>query len=224
MASRRLLIRFPTPLTHFTTSGSVLSLGIKSRYMIQQSLPSPPPRALASSASASSVFSFALRSPFASRAFRAFNLLRASARARRSTLENGLCPGDLLLPEPPAPADAPGAGAGSGAGAGACGDFALVGLTLGLLVAGAGAGVGAGVDLLVFDGELTGLLDLGGGGLDGEPKRSPARRRSERSSLGLIGVDDGDAADTSAEAHLWVSGCRCVAQNCFRQRSQVMGV
>ena len=177
-------------------------------------------------------------------------------------MENGLCPGDLLLPEPPAPADAPGAGAGSGAGAGACGDFALVGLTLGLLAAGAGpgllvfdgeltglldvgvgllvfdveltglleTGVGllvfdvkligllvTGVGLLVFDAELIGLLDLGGGGSDREPKRSPARRRSERSSRGLIGVDDGDAAFTSAEAHLWVSGCLCVAQNCFRQ-------
>lgn len=106
----------------------------------------------------------------------------------RSTLEKGLCPGDFLLPEPP---DADGAGAGAGV------DFGLAALTPGPFAGWA--------CLLVLEAAPTGLPDLGEGGIDEEPKRRPARRRSERSSRGLAALDGG-AADGLADAHLWESG------------------
>lgn len=111
----------------------------------------------------------------------------------RSTLENGLCPGDFLLPEPPASIDADGAGAGAGAGV----DFGLAVLTPGPFAGWA--------CLLVLGAAPTGLPDLGEGGVDEEPKRRPARRRSERSSRGLAALDGG-AADGPGDAHLWASG------------------
>ena len=107
----------------------------------------------------------------------------------RSTLENGLCPGDFMLPEPPASIDADGAGAGV--------DFGLAALTPGPFAGGA--------CLLVLAAAPTCLPDLGEGEIDEEPKRRPARRRSERSSRGLAALDGG-TADGPADAHLWASG------------------
>jgi len=107
----------------------------------------------------------------------------------RSTLENGLCPGDFLLPELPASIDADGAGAGL--------DFGLVALTPGPFAGGA--------CLLVLEVAPAGLPDLGEGEIEEEPKRRPARRRSERSSRGLAALD-GATADGPIDAHLWASG------------------
>lgn len=119
----------------------------------------------------------------------------------RSTFENGLCPGVLLLLllEEAAAALATGTG------------FAELEFDAGTFRA---AGVACVVLALLGDGD----------GDDEGPKLRPARSRSDRSCLPLEGVaffaaGEADEADDAAfgpvVTHLCESGCRCVAQNCL---------
>lgn len=82
------------------------------------------------------------------------------------------------------------------------------------------AGAFEGVDTAAWAGFRAGEGFDGEGDEDPEPRFSPARSRSERStrvSLFFAGEALEGGGDDDKELHECASGCRCVAQNCLLQ-------